>query len=305
MSEFLSTDFVRLLAATLAATNCAILGNQLVLRREAMLLDALSHSVLPGLVVAFWAVQSTDPIAMLVGGVTAGLASVLLIGVLGQRTPIDSGTRIGSVFSVFFSVGILLFKLILPEKVHISADCVLEGELERLIWIVPAEVSPWSLEGLGHLPGALGVQVAALLASIAMLVALRKELRMMTFDPGFAHTQGFRPQWVQLLLMAWVAIAAVAAFKALGSILVIALFVGPPAAARLISSTERSMLLWSLALALAAAWIGPPLATDGLPRLGLPSVSAAGLLAAVSALPVLGLTWRGSSGTSPGAPSGE
>ena len=137
-------DLFPLLAGTLAAVTCGLLGNFLVLRRLSLMGDAISHSVLPGLVVAFLITSTRSPLVMLLGAALAGVATVVLVEMVKKLGRVEPGAAMGVVFSVLFALGVLLIEQAAARHVDLDADCVLHGQLETLIWYD----APASLAGL-------------------------------------------------------------------------------------------------------------------------------------------------------------
>lgn len=262
-------DLYPLLAAVLAAVTCGVLGNFLVLRRISLMGDAISHSVLPGLVVAFLITTDRSAGVMLVGAAVAGLLTVVLIEVVKRYGRVEPGAAMGVVFSVLFALGVLLIERAAVRHVDLDADCVLYGQLETLALRdeVPRQV--WLL---------LGMCVGA----FAFVGVLFKELRIAAFDPALATTQGFHAVGLHYLLMVLVAGATVASFEAVGSILVIAMLVCPAATARLLTDRLWTQVAASVAAALVSAVVGYFGATVVPGRFGLDSVNAAGSITVVS-----------------------
>lgn len=246
---FVSTDLPALLALTFACMACALLGNFLVLRRESLMGDAISHAVLPGLVVAFILTSSRGAFPMLAGAGVSGLVTVLLIDTVRKRTPVEPGAAMGVVFSVMFALGVVLLRLAAAENVDLDADCVLYGQAETITWFPPRAWPDFlSLSTLSQLPRqtvtlAIGLIVCALLVTLFF-----KELTIASFDPGLAASLGLAPGWVTRALMASVAAVAVIAFEAVGSILVIAMLICPAATARLLTDRLKTQVWLSLLL---------------------------------------------------------
>lgn len=256
LDEFITLDLMPLTASALAAVACALIGNFLVLRREAMLGDAISHAVLPGLVIAFVFVGAAGPLPMLIGAAACGLLCAVLIDLLQKSTRLEPGASIGVVFTVMFALGVLLIEL-LARNSHIDTDCLLFGNVEYL--------SPWT--PTDPLPRQLHLLSAALVLNIVGITVLFKELRLVSFDPQFASAIGIRSGALHLLIMAMVAFTVVASFEAVGSILVVAMLICPAACARLLTDRLRTQLLISCTVGLVVAIAGYAAATRGLPLL--------------------------------------
>lgn len=285
-SEFVPLTLPPLVIATLAALACAAPGNFLLLRRQALLGDAISHVVLPGLVVAFLLTGSAAPPVMLAGALAAAALSALMIEAIRRTTGADPGAAMGATFTTMFAAGVLLLELSGASGTHLDVEHALYGSLETLIWL---DATGWASlldpAALAGLPPELA-QLALICAVVLGLIAvLWRPLVIATFDEGFAASQGIPVRALSLALTGLTALAAVAAFSAVGSILTIAMLVCPPATARLLTDSLPRQMGLSLVLAAAAAVVGT-VAAGYLPlAMGLPfAVSAAGSIAATSGL---------------------
>ncbi|MEM9253588.1 MAG: metal ABC transporter permease [Planctomycetota bacterium] len=281
----LGLDLFPLTAAILAAVTCGLLGNFLVLRRQSLMGDAISHAVLPGLVVGFLVTSSTSSsLAVLAGAALAGVVAVVLIELVKKLGRVEPGAAMGVVFSVMFASGVLLLEQAAARNVHLDADCVLYGQLETLAWFEApptlAGLRSWStVEAIPRqvwLLGAVGV------VSLAFVAVLFKELRIAAFDPELATSQGIHAGFMHYALMVLVAAATVASFEAVGSILVVAMLIAPAAVARLMTDRLGSQLGVSLVAAFAAAMLGYFGATAVPDLFGAGSVNAAGSMTVVA-----------------------
>lgn len=276
----------------LAAMSCALPGAFLVLRRQSMMGDALSHTTLPGIVIAFLATHWLERqgwisaasqggvrhVVVLVGAVVLGVFSAMMTEWVRQLGRVESSASLGVVFTSLFALGLLLVR-VAAAQVHLDPECVLYGQVET------------TAVGESGMPRAARV-VAVMLGLNLLLVALfYKELKICAFDPALAATLGIPARGLHYALMAVTAATVVAAFDIVGSILVIAMLITPPATAFLLAERLGPMLGLSLLLAGAAAIGGhlasivmPPLV---FPRLGYPDVedaSSAGMMAVTSGL---------------------
>ena len=273
-------DLFPMLAAVLAAVGCGLLGNFLVLRRLSLMGDAISHSVLPGLVIAFLVASSRDPLAMFVGAAIAGVATVVLVELVKKLGRVEPGAAMGVVFSVLFALGVLLIERESVRQIDLDADCVLHGQLETLVWFGAPD--SWrevfradTLDAIPRQVVTLAIMVAAAFAFVGVLF---KELRIAAFDPALATTQGFHAGVLHYVLMAFVAAATVASFEAVGSILVIAMLICPAATARLLTDRLFTQIACSVAVSVVAA-IGGYVSATAVPAMwGLESVNAAGMM---------------------------
>ncbi len=292
MTEFLQLDLAPLLAATLACLACGLIGNLLLLTRQSLLGDAVSHSVLPGIVAGFWVTGTRAAFPMVVGALVAAVASALLIGLVRRLTRLEPGAAMGVVFSGMFALGLVLIEVSGAAAVDLDVDCVLYGQLEALIW--PAATGLGSLldpKALAEFPAEVGTLLGALVLILLVVLGLWKELRLAAFDPDFAQAIGFAPRVLSTLVLVAVAVACVASFWAVGSVLVIAALVAPAAIARLLTDGYAAQFGISAAVAVAMG-AGGYLAAAGLPGLlGLGhGLNAAGMIAVVAGL-LLALAW--------------
>lgn len=290
-SEFVPLSLTPLLIGIFVAIACALPGNFLVLRRQALIGDAISHVVLPGIVVAFLITGTVAAGPMLLGAAGAAIAAVAAIEAIRRLGKIEPGAAMGVVFTTMFAGGVLLLEQSDTSSVHLDVEHALFGNLESLIWL---DATGWGSlldrEALRALPVELLRMGAALLAVAAFIALFWRPLKISTFDEGFAQTMGMRTQPLGLALVIVSAIAAVAAFDAVGSIIVIAMFICPPAAARLMTNRLEHQVAWSVGFATIAAVLGYVIAGYGPIWLGYPSsVSAAGMIATVSGV-ILALT---------------
>jgi manganese/zinc/iron transport system permease protein len=289
-ATFLTLDLAPMLTAAFASASCAVLGSWLLLRRETLLGDAISHSVLPGLVVAFVLTQSREPAAMFVGGATAGIAAALLVELVRRAGRTDSGTAMGVVFSVSFALGVLMLKQVeRSTAVDLDADCVLYGDLSRIIWQPPAGHSHLSPEGLLAIPRELKAAAIVLACSVAFSAAFFRKLALISFDPGLARSFGMPVAALSLALTALVAAAVVSSFDAVGSIIVIAMLVAPAASVRMFTDRLRTQLIFSGVVGFGVALAGYLLAGFGPRAVGLSfALSPSGMIASVSGVVLLG-----------------
>jgi manganese/zinc/iron transport system permease protein len=286
VAEFFQLDLVPMLAAVLACVTCGVLGTLLLLTRNSMMGDAISHAVLPGIAAGFWITGTRAPLPMVAGAIAAAVAAVALIGLVRRLARLEAGAAMGVVFSGLFALGLLMLVWSGAERVDLDLDCVLYGTLETLIW--PAATGPASLVDAAAL-AALPAEFLLLLGmAVVMVVALAlfwKELRLAAFDPAFGAVIGFDPRPVRALLMVLIAAACVAAFWAVGSILVIAALIGPPAIARLLTDRYATQFLLAAAAGAAMAFMGYGVAALGPAALGWSQgFNAAGMIAVMAGL---------------------
>lgn len=280
MYQFVSVDAPPLMASILASMVCGLLGSLLVLRRQAMVGDAISHAVLPGLVIAFLVTGTRESWPMFIGAALAGLATVLITSFVKRVGRVEGGAAMGVVFSMMFAVGVLLIERASARQVDLDPDCVLYGMLETLFWFPPRDSAAWSLATLAGLPRQVQMLAAAAVVIGALVALFWKEIKVASFDPGLASALGIRAGAVDAVLMTLVAGATVAAFEAVGSILVIAMLVCPAAAARMLTDRFGMHVLLSTVIGAAVGVAGYALGAWGPGWVGMGgSVSVAGMIA--------------------------
>ena len=282
--EFVPLSLTPMLIGTFAAVACALPGNFLLLRRQALIGDAISHVVLPGIVVAFLITGAISAGPMMLGAAGAAVVAVILIEAIRRLGRIEPGAAMGVVFTTMFAGGVLLLEQTDTSTVHLDVEHALYGNLESLIWL---DAVGWSsvldFDALVHLPVELPRMALTLVGVMVFTAVFWRALKISTFDEGFARTMGIRVNVLGMALVITAAIAAVAAFDAVGSIIVIAMFICPPAAARMMSNRLEGQVGWSVVFAVISAVLGYVLAGYGPLWIGgTDAVSAAGMIATVS-----------------------
>ena len=289
-AEFVQLSLTPLLIGVFAAIACALPGNFLILRRQALIGDAISHVVLPGIVVAFLVTGVVSAWPMMLGAAAAAVVAVILIEAIKRLGNVEPGAAMGVTFTSMFAAGVLLLEQSDTSTVHLDVEHALYGNLESLIWL---DAQGWQslvdAKALASLPAELGrIFVVALLIALFVYV-LWRPLKISTFDESFARAMGIPTAALGFALVIVSAIAAVAAFDAIGSIIVIAMFICPPAAARLMTNRLEVQVWWSVLFAVVSAVLGYVVAGYGPLWLGGEyAVSAAGMIATVSGI-ILGL----------------
>ncbi|SEL59371.1 manganese/zinc/iron transport system permease protein [Roseovarius azorensis] len=288
--DFVMLSLPPLVIGICAAVACALPGNFLLLRRQALIGDAISHVVLPGIVVGFLVTGVVATWPMMLGAAAAALLAVVLIETIRRLGRIEPGAAMGVVFTAMFAGGVLLLEQSAASGVHLDVQHALYGNLESLIWL---DGWGWGAlmdaEALRGLPPELPRIGGVMLGVIALTAVMWRALVISTFDEGFARTLGLPTGAIGLGLVAVAAVAAVAAFDAVGSIIVIAMFICPPAAARLMTNRMGWQVAWSVVFACLSAVLGYVLAGYGPLWLGYQNaLSAAGMIATVSGA-ILGL----------------
>lgn len=230
-----SAQFEIQLIASLVAVACAIPGTFLVLRKMAMISDAISHSILPGLVVGFFITQDLNSPLLILMAALSGVLTVILVERIQKTGLVKEDTAIGLVFPALFSIGVIMIAKN-ANDIHLDVDAVLLGELafapfDRLT-VGGTDIGPKSLWVIGTI----------LIITITLLIAFFKELKVSTFDAGLSASLGFSPMVIHYGLMVTSSVTTVGAFDAVGAILVVALMIAPAACAYLLTTDLKKML---------------------------------------------------------------
>ena len=234
----------------LVTTACGLIGNYLVLRRMSLVGDAISHSILPGIALAFFFAQSRHSWVMFLGALAAGILTTILIETIHRRTRVKQDSAIGIVFSTLFAIGVVLISVFAGD-IDLDADCVLYGDisfvpLEPMVSIAGHEIAPQPV----FLMGAVTIGVALL------ILLFYKELLVSSFDPGLGASLGFNQVVVHYSLMCALSVVVVSAFQSVGAILVIAMLILPGATSYLLTSRLPRMMLLSVTHSAISAVIG-------------------------------------------------
>jgi manganese/zinc/iron transport system permease protein len=227
-----------MLMGALVAGSAALVGCFLVLRRLALLGDAISHAVLPGIALAFLFTGSRSPLVMVIGAGALGLLTTFIVQSLG-RAGVQEDAGIGVSFTGLFAVGVVLVS-VFAGRVDLDLDCVLYGEIAY---------TPWTHFTLGSLnlgPRGLWIMGAIFLLNLTVIGLFYKEFKLTAFDPQMAAAVGINVALVHYLLMGLVSVTTVGAFESVGAILVVAMMIIPAATAFLL--TERLALMLALSV---------------------------------------------------------
>ncbi len=227
---------------------CALLGCYLVLRKMSLLGDAISHAILPGIVVAFLLTGSLDSWAIFLGALTAGMLTTFLVQTLRSYGQVPEDASMGVVFTALFALGVLLIVKQVGNS-DLDPGCVLYGEIGYTPFDTVAT-------GIGEIPRVLRPLSLAGLATIVFIGLFWKELKLTSFDPGLATAMGFSAVGLHYALMGMVATVTVASFEAVGSILVIAMLIVPGATAHLLTDRLSVMLALASLLGITTAVLG-------------------------------------------------
>ncbi|MFB9273481.1 metal ABC transporter permease [Cohnella cellulosilytica] len=234
------SGFWIMLTGALVAACCGILGCFLILRRMALVGDAISHSVLPGIVIAFLVSGSRDSFFMLFGAAILGFLTVFLIQMF-QQSGVQNDASIGVVFTSLFAAGVLLVSLN-AQNVDLDLDCVLYGEIAYVQW------NSLVLGGVDMGPKAVWLLGVTLFIIVALVTLFYKQFKLCAFDPALAAAIGIPVALFHYVLMGLVSMATVSSFESVGAILVVGLLIVPPATAYLLTDRLGAMIGLSLVI---------------------------------------------------------
>lgn len=237
-----------LIVLIVASLATSVLGVFLVLRDQAMTTDAISHTILLGIVLAFFLTQDIRSPWLIIGAALVGVLTVYLIQLINQTNLIRNDASIGIVFTALFALAIILISRY-ADHVHLDIDVVIAGE------VLFAPLNRMEVFGFS-IPRALWQLGILLIVNIAFVALFYKELKVSTFDPKFAYVIGFSTTLIYYMLMTLVSVTAVVAFDAVGAILVINFFVAPVLTAYLLVKRVSHMIFLTAAFAVLNSTLG-------------------------------------------------
>lgn len=233
----------------LVAYACTLIGVVLVVQGTALMSDAISHAVLPGIVGMFMLTHNMHSPLLIIAATASGLLTAFLTNKLISFESLREDAAIGLVFPLFFSVGIVML-CSYARTVHLDIDMVIMGE------IIFAPFNTWSLMGYSMGPIALWNMSGILFLNALVLALLYKEFQICIFDPGYARTLGFNTYVLNYLLMGLTAITCVGAFDIVGSVVVVSLIIGPASCAYLLTKSLEKMIYVALGIATCSIVLG-------------------------------------------------
>lgn len=243
-------DLYIILTASFISISCALIGTFLILRKMAMVGDAISHAVLPGIVLAYLFATSRDSMVMLIGAVVLGVLATVMIELFHKKTRLQEDASIGVTFTWLFALGVILISAY-TGQVDLDQDCVLYGEIAYVpldLWFTPSGIN------LGPRP--LWIASGMLLLVISFIVAGYRGLFITSFHPDFAAALGISTVVWHYALMSMVSVTTVISFESVGAILVVALLIAPAASAYLITESLPKLLLLASAFGVASSVLG-------------------------------------------------
>lgn len=260
----IASDELQIIVLSLVSVSAALVGTVLVLRRMTMLANSISHTILIGVVAAYLLAPSGDDhhlnmTAFILASIAMALITAFLTEWLTKSTKLKEDASTGLVFTAFFAIGIVLVTL-LTKSAHIGSEVVMGsvdalnmGDITYVFWIA--------------------------CLNIFLVILFYKEYAITTFDPGLARSLGISPSFFNYILMIQVAITSVAAFRAVGVIMVLALLVGPTISARFLTDVLSTLFLYSVFLGLTASIMGVAIARHLFAVYGI-ALSTGGLVVA-------------------------
>lgn len=231
-----------IILAVLFSLSCSLVGVFLVLKRMAMMSDAISHTVLLGIVLGYLVTKDLTSPLLFIGAVVMGLLTVYFVEVIKNTKLLSEESSIGVVFPLLFSIAVIIISKFLGNT-HIDTDMVLLGEL------VFAPLNRVDILGIS-VPESLLPSLIILLINTLVIALFYKELTISSFDIVLATTLGFSPILLNYLLMTLVSITAVTTFNAVGVIVMIAFMVGPPITAQLLTNRLLPLIVVSCLFAI-------------------------------------------------------
>lgn len=251
--DFYGTLYI-VLMGFFVSLGCGLIGVYVVLRRMALVGDAISHSILPGVVLVFVLTGSWAVWTMMGGAILTGVLSVLLIELIHKTSRIKPDAAIGIVFTSLFALGVIMVSTMTGD-VHFDAECVLYGEIGYVALDLPVDVAGWEL-----VPASVMRMGAVCLLLVVLILLFYRQLLVTSFDPGLAASLGMRPALYHYALAGLLAVVIVSAIEAVGVILVIAMVIFPGATALLLARRLPQVMLWTVVFSALYAVLGYHLA---------------------------------------------
>ncbi len=243
-------DLLMILTACSVAIPASLLGVLLVSKSLVMVGDAISHAVLPGIVVAYLLSGTRDSVPMLFGAAVTGFLTTFLIDFLRRKWRIQEDAAIGFTFTFLFAIGVLMIALFAGKNSDLDQECVLYGDLETSI--LDQVIIGEYLYGTRAILQLLPLTIVLLI----VLIIGFKGWKVWAFNPQFGSFIGIPIQAFHLVLMLLLSIHAVLSFESVGVILVVGLLVLPAATALQFSRTLAKTFLYSACIGIASCILG-------------------------------------------------
>jgi manganese/zinc/iron transport system permease protein len=250
MNNWITDNWFILATAVFVAVPASLLGVLLMMRKMVMVGDAISHAVLPGIVVAYLITDSRDSFPMLTGAAIMGVLTTIFIDFLNSKIRIQQDAAIGTAFTFLFAIGVLLIAFFAGNNTDLDQDCVLYGDLEMTF--LDQRIIGGYLIGTGAMLQLIPVNLIVLLV---LLIAYRP-LVIWAFNPDFGKLLGLKINAWQLLVMTLVSLHAVFSFESVGAIMVVGMLILPAATAYLISDKIRRVFMYAAGIGIIACFTG-------------------------------------------------
>lgn len=231
-------DLFIILTASLVAINCALLGVFLVLRKMSMVGDAISHAVLPGIVVAYFFTGDKTSFLLLVGATLTGVLASLAIEWLSRKAKIQNDAAIGITYTLLFAVGIIMISGWMQGNVDIDQECVLYGDIALI------NLEKVIVDGNLYLgPRAFLVEAGAAIIVVSTILIGFKGFKLLSFNEDYGRALGINTSKWHNGLMVLVSLVTVVSFEVVGAVLVVGFLIIPAATAQLITRKLKEMIL--------------------------------------------------------------
>lgn len=245
MSSYMEIQII----AVLISIACSIPGCLLVIKQMAMLADSITHTILLGIVIGFFISNDINSPLLIIGAGIMGLGTVWLTESLERTKKVSADASVGIIYPLLFSIAIILISKY-GGNIHLDTDSVMLGELAF------APFNRYSLFGIDIGPKSLYTVGSILVLNIIVVSICYKEIQMASFDSTFAKVLGFSPLIIHYTIMGLVSVTAVGAFEVVGSILVVALMIGPANIAFLFAKSLKEMMMISSLVGAISSVIG-------------------------------------------------
>lgn len=279
MIEWSIVDTWIVIDIIIVAVSSVFVGTHLVLRKESLLGDGISHSVLPGIALGYILTNSRDSVFMFVGAIVMGILTAVISDYIAEHRRIDEAASLGVVFSGLFALGLLMISTVASD-VDLDPSCVLFGAVE----LTPLDTI--AIAGV-YVPRAVISNGSILIINALALLVLHRKLNVSVFDPLFAQTIGIRVKQLRYFHIILVAITTVAAFESVGSILIVSLLVVPQAIGLLLSRSLKGVIIYGGIIAVISSVVGHFMAIAIPPLWGYPDTNTAGAVSVVMGILLL------------------
>ncbi len=240
-----------IITASLVAINAALLGCFLLLRKMAMVGDAISHAVLPGIVVAYYFSGDKTSGLLLLGATLTGVLAAYIIDFLSRKAKIQGDASIGITYTLLFAIGMIMISSWMSGNVDIDMECVLYGDIALI------NLDKIIVDGNLYLgPRAFYIEIVAFIIIAVVLLFGFKGFKLLAFNEDYAKSLGIKTSKWHYALMALVSLTTVVAFEVVGAVLVVGFLIIPPATAQLVTTKLKSMLLWACLFGITSVCIG-------------------------------------------------